>query len=124
MVGLSDVFWVYQNSGPALLFVLLAGGAYVWRHDLQPRLQELEQVQEDRRDRWQDQELNAQERALLVDNAQERLDQVDQAIERLKRRVRSIEQNYAVDHGAVPEDYSARTDSSNSQDGESSGGDD
>lgn len=104
MVGVSDLLWAYQQSGPALLLLLLAGAAYAWQHDIRPRLEQIEQQQEKRGDRWEQQQLNAQERALLIDDAQERVDQVENAITRLKTRVRDIEQEYAADHGRVPGD--------------------
>lgn len=102
MVGVSDLFWLYQNSGPLLLFLLLAGGTYVWRHDLQPRLKALEETQEARADKWESQQLNAQERAILLDDAHDRTDQIEQAVQRLKRRVRGLEQEYAADAGRPP----------------------
>jgi hypothetical protein len=106
MVGLSDAFWVYQNSGPALLVLIVLGGGYVWRHDIQPRLADLEQTQEQRGDRWEDHRLDARERTLLIDDAQERVDQVEDAVQRLQDRLRDIEQAYARDRGeAVPDRF-------------------
>lgn len=120
MVGVSDLFWVYQNSGPALLFALAAGMLYVWRHDIHPRLHDLEETQEQRRDRWDEQELNAQERAILIDDAHTRVDDIEEVTERLKRRVRGIEHAYAAQTGETPSGY--RPDDGG--DGFDSGGDD
>lgn len=105
MVGISDLIWAYQNSGPALLLAMLAGAGYVYRHDILPRLNSLERTQERRDDKWQDQELNAQERALLIDDAHSRADQLEETMQRLKERVRDIEQSYAVDHGTIPNGF-------------------
>lgn len=107
MVGADFVWNLYQNSGPALQILLILGGGYIWKHDIEPRLKDLEQTQEDRRDRWDEQELNAQERTLLIDDAHGRLDEVDEAVERLKRRVRGIESSYAVDHEKAPNGWTS-----------------
>jgi len=106
MVGLSDAIWIYQNSGPALLVILILGGGYVWKHEVQPRLNDLERTQEERGDRWEDHRVDARERILLIDDAHERVDQVEDAIQRLQDRLRDIEQAYARDHGeAVPDRF-------------------
>lgn len=99
MVGLDTVWFAYQNSGPFLLFVLLAGMAYVWRHDIQPRLQDLEATQEARGSRWQDHELNAQERALLLDDAHERIDGMEEAVDNLRDRLLDVQHRVAAEHG-------------------------
>jgi len=98
MVGLADLFYVYQNSGPALLFGLIAGGTYIWKQDLQPRLRELETTQQSHGERWQEHALNAQERTLLLDDVTTRVEDVEDAQERLNARVREIEQKYAIEH--------------------------
>lgn len=108
MVGLEFVWSLYQNSGPALQFVLILGVAYVWKHDIEPRLTDLEQTQENRSDRWSDQELNAQERAMLIDDAHERVDDIEAITSRLKTRVRGLEQAHAIEHeNDVNGDYRA-----------------
>jgi len=101
MVGLSDLFWVYQNSGPALLFGMIIGAAYLWKWEIHPWLEDLEQTQEKHADNWDEQSLNSQERTLLIDDTATRVDDVEDALTRLKQRVRDIEQNYAADHGEV-----------------------
>lgn len=112
MVGLSDLWWAYQNSGPLLLFIIAAGGAAVYHWSLRPRLDrmqarldDLESTQEQRGDRWADHELDARERALLLDEAHETIDQVEDAVERLKMRVRGLEQQFAIEHGEGPEAF-------------------
>lgn len=102
MVGLDFIWELYQNSGPALQIIIILGLAYVWKHDIQPRINDLETTQERRDDRWDDQELNAQERAMLIDNAHERVDDIEVITDRLKKRVRGIEQAYACEHGERP----------------------
>lgn len=102
MVGLSDLFWAYQNSGPAMLFLLAVGGAYAWKHDIQPRLKDLERTQEDRGDRVDDMELNARERTLLINDAHDRTDGLEDAVTRLRERLRGIEQRIAAEHGKTP----------------------
>lgn len=104
MVGASDAFWLYQNSGPLLIFVLLSMMAYVWKFDLTPRLDALESTQEDRGDELQERALSAQERDILLDDAQSRIEQVEQAEQRLRKRLRAIEQAFAAEHGRDPVD--------------------
>jgi uncharacterized protein HemX len=99
MVGLGDIWFAYQNSGPLLLFVMIVGGALVYRRDIQPRLQNLEETQEQRASRWQDHELNAQERALLLDDAHERIDGVEEAVDRLRERLLEVQHAVAAEHG-------------------------
>lgn len=106
MVGLDFVWSIYQNSGPALQIIVILGVAYVWKHDVQPRLDELEQTQENRGDRWQDQSLNSQERTMLIDDAHTRVDDIEDTVERLKTRLRAIEHAHAAAHGR-PVDSSA-----------------
>ena len=106
MFGLGDLFWVYQNSGPALLFILVVLVGYAWKHDVAPRLDAIEATQEDRGDELQERALSAQERDILLDNAHKRIDQAEQALHRLKARVRNIEQAVAAEHGreSLPDD--------------------
>lgn len=97
------LFSLYQNSGPALQIIIILGGTYVWLHDLKPRLNEVEQTQEQRAERWDEQELNAQERTLLLDDAQGRLKQLEDAYDRLRNRLRALEQSHAAEHGERPD---------------------
>lgn len=99
MVGLTDLWSLYQNSGPFLIFTLTLVVAYIWKFELQPRLDDLEDTQDQRGDKWQDQRLNAQERTMLIDDAHNRLDDVGQSVQRLKARLRSLEQTIAADRG-------------------------
>ena len=129
MVGLESLLWAYQNSGPALLVMLSFVAGYVYRHDILPRLQEVEQTQEERAERWEDQQLNAQERTLLLDDAHERVDDVEKAVQRLKKRVRGIEQALAAERGDAylrggDSDHNGDRDVDVDTDGQSVGGDD
>lgn len=118
MVGLSDLFWAYQNSGPALLFILVSGATLVWKMDIQPRLKDLEQTQEERGDRWADQRLNSRERAMLLEDAHERADDIEVVMSQLKERVRGIEQAYAIEHGKAPGEGFTRSAPGDTDDGE------
>lgn len=105
MVGFDFLWTLYQNSGPALQAVIIIGGAYVWLHDIRPRLNEVEQTQEQRANRWEEAGLNSQETSLLLDDAHSRIDDQEDVVQRLKERVRGIEQAYAVDHGKAPNGF-------------------
>lgn len=99
MVGVDDLFWFYQNADTAILLALTVGAYIVWKRDVQPRLQELEQTQERRAERWADQNLSDQERDILLDDAHERIDGVDQAVGRLRDRLRRLETCVAAETG-------------------------
>jgi hypothetical protein len=111
MVGLEFLWSIYENSGPALQIILILGGATVLKYELLPRLDELETTQENRDDRWTDQSLNAQERAMLIDDAHGRVDDVSETMSRLKDRVRALEHAHAAEHGRIgTEDRKRRSD--------------
>lgn len=69
---------------------------------IQPRLSDVEDTQDNREDRLDDAKMTRQELTLLVDDNAEHVDQVDDAVTRLKKRVRALEQAFAVHHGHRP----------------------
>lgn len=100
MGGLADLAWsIYQNSGPALqlaLLALLMGG---WKYVVEPRLDDLEEVQATHTDRLDSRALDNRETEVLLADAQDRLDQAEEARASLRERLRQLERRYAADHG-------------------------
>lgn len=81
---------------------LVVGGAilvYI-RRVLKPRLRDVEETQEERADRWEDQGVNSRERAVLIDDNAERVDQLEEVYGRLRQRVNRLERQFAAEHGA------------------------
>lgn len=80
---------------------LIVGGAilvYI-RKVLKPRLRDVEETQEERADRWEDQGVNSRERAVLIDDNAERVDQLEEVYDRLRQRVNRLERQFAAEHG-------------------------
>lgn len=99
MPGVEDLFWLYQNADTGILLFMTVGAAYIWKRDIQPRLNDLETVQDQRSDKWSEQHLNDQERDILLDNAHDRLDQQEQAVRNLRNRLQRLERGVAAETG-------------------------
>lgn len=99
MVGVDDLFWFYQNADTGILLALSIGAYIVWKREIQPRLNALEQTQRKRASKWRDQHLSGQERDLLLDDAHERIDDVEGAVARLRSRLQNLETGIAAETG-------------------------
>jgi hypothetical protein len=97
---------------------LLVGAAvllYIRRY-LKPRLQEVEETQEERARRWEEQGIDSRERAILIDDNAERVNQLEEVFRRLRSRVSRLERQFAAEHGHdladshAPEDDETLTD--------------
>lgn len=70
------------------------------RRVLKPRLRDVEETQEERADRWENQGVDSRERAVLIDDNAERVDQLEEVYGRLRQRVSRLERQFAAEHGA------------------------
>lgn len=99
MVGVEDLVFVYQNADTAILLGLSFGVYVVWKREVQPRLLNLEQTQEERKEKWAEQHLSGQERDILLDDAHGRIDAVEKAVSRLRARLQTLENGVAAETG-------------------------
>lgn len=99
MAGVDDLFWLYQNADTAILLAVSLAAYIAWKRDIQPRLMALEDVQERRGEKWDDQKLSGQERDLLLDDAHDRIGRVEDAVARLRERLRRLENGVAAETG-------------------------
>lgn len=118
MPGLVEIAWlIYTNSGPALNLVFIGMVVLGWKYEIQPRLDALEDTQDDHGDSLQERNLNATERDILLENAHDRLDNADEARTSLRQRLTRLENAVAHeiegnpdDHGIGPADRQTRAD--------------
>jgi hypothetical protein len=112
MPGLVDVAWfVYSNSGPALDLAFIGLVVLGYKFEIQPRLTDLEDVQDDHADDLQNKALNASERDVMLENAHERVDdaedlaqQAEEARASLRARINRLERREAWRSGGGEDD--------------------
>jgi len=106
MPGLVEIAWlIYTNSGPALNLVFIGMVVLGWKYEIQPRLDALEDTQEDHGDNLQDKRLDAHERDILLENAHDRLDNADEARTSLRGRLTRLENAVAYQIDGNPDDH-------------------
>lgn len=100
MPALVDVAWaIYSNSGPAMQVITLVVVVLGYKYEIAPRLDALETKTSSHGDDLQEQELEAAERDIMLQNAHQRLDKAKDARDDLRQRLTRLEHQYAFDHG-------------------------